>query len=102
MTDTVNLHDLMQYVGMGMTVLGIVWWFQRDRRTRNADIIKQVEEKTHMKRDIEECQKRLVRHEGRDDRIFAKLEELSGGQADIRDRITKLEGTVDALAVKAS
>ena len=88
----VPMHDLFQWASLVSAVLGAIWFFQRDSKSRRGEIKEITEWRTNKDRDVKEINTRLAKHEEFDNRIWHTLDEI---RTDIRqlvsDRLTRIE-----------
>ena len=91
-----TVHDLIQWLGMISAVLGIVWWYMRDRRTHRADIIEITRWRTNVERDVQDLRNDVARREATDKRICGKLDEVCAAVHGQSDRLLRIETLMEA------
>lgn len=90
MIESLDLHNIMQWLAFAGLAAGV--WARVKNRDKDRDA--QLEQRLRLEARIEFVEKRLDRHEKRDDRIFATLEKMEVGVADIDRRMAVLEQLV--------
>ena len=91
-----TVHDLIQWLGLISAVLGIVWWYTRDRRTHRADIVEITRWRTSVERDVQDLRNDAARREAADKRIFDKLDEMCAVVHGQSDRLLRIETLMEA------
>lgn len=93
---TYTVHDLIQWAGLIGSVLGIVWWFQRDRKAHRADVIEITRWRVNVERDIGGVREDIQRRVDRDGRLYSKLEEVCSVVKSQNDRLLRIETLMEA------
>ena len=91
-----TIHDLIQWLGLISAVLGIVWWYQRDRKSHRADIVEITRWRTNVERDVEALRVEVSRREAADKRLFDKLDEMCAAIHGQGDRLLRIETLMEA------
>ena len=91
-----TVHDMVQWLGLIGSIAGIVWWYQRDRKTHRNDIVEITRWRTNVERDVQALREDVDRREATDKRLFDKLDEMCSAVHSQGDRLLRIETLMEA------